>query len=296
MKRILADKTVISIGNFDGVHIGHRRILFETVSMAKRKNVSSLAITFSPHPKEFFGENIQLIQPLTQRISLIKKIGIDDVVVVEFNRKISTLLPEEFVDFLVKNFSPVAIVVGEEFKFGKFQSGNVNTLKKLGKKFGFKVKAIKKVMLYGEKVSSSSIKKYIKTRNLQRARLMLGGFYSIIGEVIKGKGIGKKFFYPTANIDADKNLLLKNGVYLSRTRVGSKYFNSITYIGNAPTLRSEKNFVETYIFGETDSLYGKEIEIFFIEFLREEKIFLNKDELKKQIDKDIVYAKAFFGI
>ncbi len=297
MKRIsINKKSIITIGNFDGVHIGHRRILFKAVSFAREKNLISLAITFFPHPKEFFGGKIKLIQPLQQRINLIKKIGIDDVIVLEFNKKLSSFTPEEFVEFLIKNFSPSCIIVGEEFKFGKKQSGNVSKLKTFGKKFGFNVKAVKKVTLYGEKVSSSIIKKYIKENNLQRARFMLGGFYSILGKVTKGKGIGKKFFYPTANIKADKNLLLDNGVYLSRTKVNNNYFNSITYIGNSPTLKRKDSFVETYIFGETEDLYGKEIEIFFVEFLRKEKKFPNKYKLKKQIEKDIAFTKSFFEL
>ncbi len=289
-------KSVVAIGNFDGVHIGHRRILYKTVSIAKKENIESIAITFYPHPKTLFSKKpFPLIQNLEQRINLIKKIGIDRVEIIEFNKDFSNFKPEEFIKFLKNKFSPLYIVVGEEFRFGKEKKGDVKLLKSFSKNLGIKVSPVKKVLLYGEKVSSSIIKDYLLEGNLQRARLLLGGFYSYTGKVVKGKSLGKLLGYPTANIIPDFNFLLPNGIYITRTKVKNSFYNSITYVGNSPTLKKGNTFIETHIFNLKDEIYKDYVEIFFIDFLREEKKFKNKKELIEQIKFDIEYVKNLFS-
>ena len=280
---------ILTIGNFDGLHVGHRKILLSAIKKGKDEKRKTVAITFWPHPQIFFGKKIKLIQTLEERIAHIKRIGVDDVDVLEFD-KIVNLSPEEFIKFISKRYTINSIIIGEEFRFGNNRKGDLNLLKKFGKREGFSVKGVKVMKFMGEKVSSSLIRKYLAERELQKARMMLGGFYSIKGKVIKGSNRGEKVNYPTANILYPNNFLLPDGVYITKTFVRGEYYNSLTHIGPNLTFGEKDKKIETYLINFNSTIYGEEIEIFFVDYIRNIKKFKNKKELSFAISNDLNYA------
>ena len=287
--------TILTIGNFDGLHVGHRKILLSAIKKGERENRKVVAITFWPHPQAFFGKKIKLIQPLKERIYHIKKIGVDEVDVLNFE-KIVKLSPDDFLNFLSGKYKISSIIVGEEFRFGEKRAGDINLLKKLGKQKGFTVKGVKVIKFMGEKVSSSLIRENLLKGNLQRARIMLGGFYSVKGTVIRGSKRGKKVKFPTANIKYPENFLLPDGVYITKTFYKGKYFDSLTHVGPNLTFGEKEKKIETHLINFNFPLYKEEIEIFFVSFLRQIRKFKNKDELSSAIISDLNYTLSLLYI
>ncbi len=286
---------ILTIGNFDGLHVGHRRILLNAIRKGKKEKRKVIAITFWPHPQNFFGKKIKLIQTLKERIYHIKKIGVNEVDVLEFER-IVDLSPVDFIKFLIERYNIHSVFVGEEFRFGKKREGDLKLLKKIGKREGFNVEGVKIIKFMGEKVSSSLIRKYLSIGDLQRARIMLGGFYSVRGKVVEGNKRGKRLKFPTANIKYPKDFLLPNGVYITKTLVNNKYYNSLTHVGPNLTFGERENKIETFLIDFKSSIYNNEIEIFFVDYIREIKKFTNKDKLSLAISQDLGYALSLLLI
>ncbi len=225
---------------------------------------------------------------------MIKDMGIDEVSLLNF-KDVVDLTPEEFIDYLLITHNIKMIVVGEEFRFGKNRKGDLKVLKRIGKKRDIKVKGIKVFKIFGEKVSSSKIREYLESGDLQRARLMLGGYYSYESIVTEGKGVGLKLGFPTSNLVYSEDFLLKEGVYITKTFYKNRYYNSLTHIGSIPTFSSDEKKIETHIFDFNKKIYGEKIKIFFIKYLREVKKFRNQSFLKKAIENDFNYARNFFN-
>jgi len=286
---------IIAIGNFDGLHVGHRKILLTTTRKAKIEKRETVAITFWPHPQTFFGKKLKLIQPLNERISLIKKVGISEVNVLPF-QEIVNFSPKEFLDFLTKRHKIKAIIVGEEFRFGKDRKGDIKYLKSFGKKKNIYVKGVKVIKFMNEKVSSSLIRKYLQEGNLQRARIMLGGFYSVKGDVIRGDRRGKIIKFPTANIKYPDDFLLPDGVYITKTLINNKYYNSLTHVGPNLTFEGKERKIETYIINFSENIYEHTIEIFFIDYIREIKKFSNRQKLYDAISSDLNYSLSLLQL
>ena len=286
---------IITIGNFDGLHVGHRKILLTAIKKAKIENRETVAITFWPHPQTFFGKKLKLIQPLNERISLIKKVGISEVDVLPF-KEIVDFSPEEFLLFLTKRHKIKAIIVGEEFRFGKNRKGDIRYLKSFGKNLNIYVKGVKVINFMNEKVSSSLIRKYLQEGNLQRARIMLGGFYSIKGKVIRGDRRGKIIKFPTANIKYPEDFLLPDGVYITKTCINNKYYNSLTHVGPNLTFGGKEKKIETHIINFTGNIYEYPIEIFFIDYIREIKRFPDKQKLYEAISSDLNYSLSLLQL
>ena len=292
--------TVLTIGNFDGVHKGHQKIIKQTVKLAKKKNLNSVVITFKPHPNDFLKKNCKPFKLTSEETKTeeIKKLGIDYLTFLKFDKNFNRLTPENFIKKLV-NFKPKVIVVGYNFHFGFKRRGNVNLLKELSKKYFYTLKIIKPVTSSNKIIFNSTfIRKSLELGKYDIAKKMLGRNWLLEGKIIKGRGRGKKLGYPTANFALNDYVLPMKGVYVTKTyfkKNNKKKYLGIANIGNRPTFNEKKIFFENHFFNIKNFLYKKKIFVELIAFLRKEKKFANIKLLKKQIEKDILLAKKILN-
>ena len=288
---------VLTIGNFDGIHKGHQKIIKKNVEISKKNNLKSVVITFDPHPKEFFNKNKSSFK-LTKKntkIDEIKKLGVDYLIFKKFNKNFAKLSPEEFIK-KISILNQKFIVVGYNFCFGYKRKGNVNLLKKLSKKYLYKLKVISRVLNKNKKIINSTlIRKKIKTGDYNKVKDMLGRNWLLEGKVIRGSGRGKSLGYPTANFFIKDYVLPMKGVYITKSffKNNKKAYYGIANIGNRPTFNEKKVFFENHFFKINNNFYGKEIFVELLAFLRKEKKFYSIDLLKKQIKKDVLLAKKY---
>jgi riboflavin kinase/FMN adenylyltransferase len=289
MEKTKVENSAVSIGNFDGFHLGHVRIIEELKEVARQRNLRSLVLTFSPHPKILFKRVSSLIHTDEQRKRILKAQGVDRVFFIDF-REVSDLSAESFVkDFLIEKFSVEYIVVGRNFRFGKNRKGDIETLKQLSGKFGFTSLVIEPEYLDGVRISSSFIRSRLMAGEVEAANRMLGHPYCIDGMVIKGEKIGRELGFPTINIRTD-NTILPEGVFKTKVKVGKTCYESVTNIGTRPTFRGEEKqgkTVETHILGFSGKLYGQKVQVCFDCKIRNEIKFDSQKGLIEQIKKDI---------
>lgn len=286
--------SVIALGFFDGVHLGHRAVLKKATEQAKSRGVLSAVFSFTDNKKEGKKSQLGEIYSTSRRCELFSEIGFDFVIMPDFSA-FSSLSPTEFVDVLKNNFNAVAFVCGSDFRFGKGAVGDVMTLKELAVLRGIDTYVVDEVLLDGESVSSTRIRKALKDGDIKTANKLLGREYSIRAEVVHGKQIGTDMLYPTINQTfEDGGALLKFGVYASKTIYDGKEMPSVTNIGVCPTfLEKRVPTSETYIIDADVNLYGKSVEVRLLDFLREEKKFESPEALKIQIKKDIEAARKY---
>lgn len=285
--------TSLTIGNFDGIHIGHSMIIKKTVECAKENNLKSLVITFSPHPTKFFGYELKLLMKVEKKNRILSDMGVDYHLILDFNKELMSMDPEVFIrELLAKKFRGRFIVVGYDYRFGSRRKGDFELLKLFANKYSYTAYKFDKVILEGITVSSSNIRKLLLEGNISLASRMLGRYYSIEGVVGKGDGIGKLLSFPTANIAIDECLVPKFGVYATIVDVDGVLLHSVTNVGIRPTIPGRNELrVETYIFDYDGNIYGKKVELMFVEYLREEMKFSDFDMLKKAIENDCRNAK-----
>lgn len=285
---------VLTIGTFDGVHEGHRKILKEVTSHAASVKGESIVITFEPHPRKllFPEQSLRLITPLAEKIKLITASGIDHIVVVPFTKAFSGVTARDYItDFLVRYFHPKHIIIGYDHHFGHDRTGNIHLLKQMETEYGYHVFEIPAQLIDEAAVSSTKIRNALLKGRVEDAAHMLGRNYTISGKVIEGRQLGRTIGYPTANIDpsdADQ-LVPANGIYAVRVVIDKKYYDGMLSIGINPTV-SDTNTVhiEVNIFDFEADIYGVEIEIVFVRWLREEEKFRSLEALKDQLAKDKV--------
>jgi riboflavin kinase/FMN adenylyltransferase len=285
---------VISFGVFDGVHIGHQLLIRCMLDRAKKLDLETVVITFDPHPAQsIIGKSPPLITTLSKKVEILKSLGIDKVVVEDFNEEFSQLSPEEFVrDILIGRFNAREIIVGYDCAFGKDRAGDKRILKKLGEKFGATVDIVDPYNLKGEIVSSTRVRNAILNGDLELVNIMLGREYSISGKIVSGKGIGNKIGYATANLDTKNEVLPPSGVYAIRAIVNNKVYDGILNMGTQPTLGDGKFRIEAHLLDFNGiKLYEKEMEVFFVQKIRNERAFPSTDELVKQIKEDVINAR-----
>lgn len=287
--------TVIALGYFDGIHLGHQKLIKAAVKIAQNMNIKSAVYTFNTHPLSVLSpEKVpKLLLPNNKKIEIIQSLGIDYLVFSNFTRNIMTKTPDKFVkEILVDQFNMKHVVIGFNYKFGYKGTGTPELLKTLGKKYGFAVTVIEPVKEQGTIVSSTNIRKLIENGDMQTTKDYLGHFYSISGKVIRGKGLGKTISIPTANLTIDHNLAIpKIGVYKTSVKYNNKKYSAVTNIGYNPTFINHPYSIETHIINLSHDIYNQEIEIFFIKRIRSEKKFNSLDELVSQVKKDIAYAE-----
>lgn len=292
--------SIVAIGNFDGIHQGHQRVLGFTLTMAKDTGAVATALTFEPPPLKVLRPDTAppRISTNQQRMEWFGALGMEAAVVLPFTKELAQLSPEEFVDeILVRQLSVKSVVVGDNFRFGYRQSGDVKLLRELGMRLGFVVVVHTPVVIDGEIVSSTLIRKQIAEGDVIRAARLLGRPFVLTGEVVAGSGTGRKFTFPTLNLRPEQELLPAKGVYITRTVLQGEpsSHRSVTNIGVRPTFNGSGITVETHLLDYSGNFSPKWIEIRFWKRLRDEKKFSGAEELREQIGKDIATANKFFA-
>ncbi len=292
--------SVLAIGNFDGIHLGHQAILRATVERANSLNAVSTALTFDPSPRKVLRPESAPPQLSTnaQRMEWFNTLGLEAVVVLPFTLDLARLSPEEFVEqILVRDLHVKAVLVGENFRFGHKQAGNAKLLSELGTKHGFDVVIIPPVVYRGEVVSSTIIRREVAAGDVSHAARLLGRPFALTGEVIAGTGTGRRFIFPTLNLAVEQELLPARGVYITRTRLDDETCShrSVTNIGMRPTFNGSALSIETHLLDLELETAPKRIEVRFWKRLREEKKFSSPEELRAQIARDIARANSFFA-
>lgn len=289
--------SVITLGKFDGLHLGHQQLL-DLVMSYKKQGFTAIMFSFLLHPANLLSEReFELIYTEQEKITRLKRAGIDVLVSYPFTEATRTMEPEVFIrDILVGQLDAKIIVVGNDFHFGINRKGDVAFLKKYEERYGYKVIGCEKTKWKNEVVSSSIIRKALKDGDMNKANSMLGQAYSIRGEVVHGRKLGRTIGMPTTNLIPPSNKLLPPcGVYSSKSRIDGIYYPGVTNIGYKPTIGEEEQLgVETYIFDFNENLYGKTIEVEIHTFLRPEMKFATLEELVQRMKEDIQIAKKEF--
>jgi len=292
---------VLTIGNFDGVHLAHHKLLDRVVDVARARGAVAAAITFEPHPIKFLSpaHAPKLLTPFSRKAKLIAGSGIDLLVVLPFNRELAHLSPLEFVrNILVQPLRTVAVHVGPNFRFGYRQAGDVEILEELGRQEGFKVEVLPLLEVRGQPVSSTRIRELLVEGRVHVANRLLGRAFSVYGSIVAGMGVGRKHTVPTLNLAPVEEQLPKIGVYVTRTRVGEKVYDSVTNVGHKPTFgENQRLTVETFLLSFAgDEIPEPDMEIEFLYRLRDEIKFQNPAMLKVQIQEDARRSLKFFRL
>lgn len=291
---VSSKKTIITIGTFDGVHLGHQSIL-KKITSDNKKEYTSVLLTFFPHPRIALQQDneIKLLSTIKEKTKLLEYFQLENLIIHPFDKIFSELNPEEFVSkVLVKQLNVYKIVIGYDHRFGKNRAADIHDLIAFGKKYGFEVEQINAKEINEIAVSSTKIRKALMDGNIKLANKYLGYPFIITGFVVNGKKLGRTLGFPTANINIEENykLLPKNGVYLAKSKIENIEYFGMMNIGNNPTIGENKQSVEIHFFNLNEDLYNKEIQISILEHIREEKKFNTLDELKDQLGKDKIFS------
>ena len=293
--------TILSVGNFDGVHRAHTHVLKDVVSRARGSGAKAVAVTFEPHPMRILrpDSNLKLLSPTPEKLRLLRETGLDAVLLLPFTRDLSLMTPHQFAHNVLKHHLHAREVhEGYNFRFGHKAAGDVAQLSQFGREMGFEVKEYPEMKLRGESVSSSHIRKLLCEGRVSRARHLLGRPFSILSTPGRGRGYGSKYTVPTINLSRYEELVPKDGVYVTSTRVGKECFDSVTNIGNRPTFGAESFAIETHLldFHPIELTPETEVEIYFLDRLRDEIKFPSVDALREQIAKDVKKARRYFHL
>lgn len=290
-------KTAIALGTFDGVHIGHQKIIGTAVDLANKNGGTSVVFTFSNHPIEMIDPRRTPPQIVTQaeKARLIAGLGVDILLSVAFTKEFLQLKPQEFIDLLIKYLHPSHLVIGPNYHYGYKGEGTPTTLQSAGAASGFEVIVHPAVSFHSQLASSTSIRQLILQGNVRQATLLLGRPPRFSGTVIAGDRRGRKLGYPTANLGIDDRLVTPgNGVYAVRGRVGDNQYNGVASVGSNPTFPGKTRRIEVYLLDFSGDLYGQTMDVDFLEKLRDEKKFASVEELTAQIAADVEAARKYY--
>ena len=286
-QKIEYDKTLIILGNFDGLHIAHKAVIDKGIDYAKKNGLKSGVLMFENHTR-----NEKLITSNKQKLELLQKLNPDFVYIRKFTKEFMQKSPEEFVQELVEEMRMKAVCTGFDYRFGHKAEGNTKTLIELGQKYSFDVLVTNAVSIEGQIISSTYIRQLIGEGDMEKTKEFLGRSYCIAGIVEKGLQNGRKLGFPTANVGFEENTVLpKNGVYIGNTEIDGEKYTSVINVGNNPTFGAEKITVESHILDFSKDLYGKEIKVYFDKRIRGDIKFNSLDELINQINMDIAQAR-----
>jgi riboflavin kinase / FMN adenylyltransferase len=293
--------TLASVGNFDGVHRAHRHVLGEIVRRARDRKMKSVAVTFEPHPTRILrpDHNFKLLTPTPEKLRLLAATGIDAVLLLPFTRDLSLMTPHDFADQILRQrLQAREVHEGYNFHFGHKAAGNIEILRELGHEMGFEVHDYPEMRLRGEPVSSSHIRKLLAAGRVSRARHLLARPFSILSTAGRGRGYGSKYTVPTINLARYEELVPKDGVYVTRTRVGEECFDSVTNVGNRPTFGADSFAIESHLlnFHPIEVSADTEVEVHFLDRLRDEIKFPSVDALREQIGRDVSTAKRYLRL
>ncbi len=291
----LSQEFAVTVGVFDGLHIGHQVVIQQVLTHTEKFGLSSLVITFHPPPLAFLAPERcpPTLTTVPKKIEILQQLGVDVVIFARFDAYLQQMSPDTFVrQVLLQRLHAKWVVVGYEWQFGKGRSGNTEVLKQLGERYQFGVTIVGPTQLHGVPVHSTRIREAIADGNLDLASQLLGRRYSIMGEIVKGEGRGRQIGFPTANINVGEQMLPPNGVYAIQAKLEGQMFDGVLNMGTRPTFDGVKFQIESHLFHFGEMAYGKEIEIFFIEKIRDEQVFPDPEALVDQIKQDIAAAKA----
>lgn len=286
---------VIALGTFDGVHLGHQQLIRSAVAEARQSQGTSIVLTFDHIPREILKKNSRgvLLTTTTEKISLIKKLGVQVVVALKFNKRLAGMGPQDFVqDILVKKLGVHSLWVGENYRFGAGQTGSIETLKFFGKQWDYEVKVLPTIYQYGQKVSSSKIRELLRAGKVSTAALFLGHRYILRGRIVNGRGLGTQLNFPTANLAIDPRKVLPPGVYAARAKVGNKSWPAAAFIGYRASVESasKEPVVEAHLLGFKGWIYGKIMDLDLTRKIREVRVFRTPALLARQIARDAAAA------
>lgn len=296
---INVENTVVTIGNFDGIHKGHIKLIKEAVKEAKTKNYKSVVFTFENHPMRYFrADSIKHIITNEEKVKIFKNLGVDIVFMIPFDEYMTKISATDFVKTILhEKLKCKMVIVGHDFTFARNKEGNASLLESLGKKYNMKVKVIEPIKIKGRRVSSSYIRNLINDGNVSEIKDFLGRNYFLEGEVIHARKIGRTIGFPTANLKAEDKLIIpKNGIYAVKVYIKNKVYYGATNIGYNPTVNGKALSIETNIIDFDEEIYGEIIKVEFLDRIRDEKKFNSLDELKSQLRKDVnfVYKKYVY--
>ena len=282
--------TLLTIGVFDGVHLGHKYLISQLKEHARQQNLLAVVVTFRRHPQEVLSPQTKLpfLTDLDERTNLLKNEGVDTIITLPFTREFAQLSAREFVSLLKKYLRMRGIVIGPDFALGRNREGNANTLRTLGQDMNFSVTVVPPVVINDEVASSTAIRKALADGDMKKVHQLIGRSFSLHGHVITGAGRGVELGFRTTNLDIDpEQALPADGVYATWAYVDDRAYQSMTNIGKCPTFGYNERTVEVYLLNYDSDLYGRELKIDIIERLRDEKQFDTVEELKKQITEDV---------
>ena len=291
-------KSAVTIGTFDGVHIGHKKIIERLTSSAKENNLESIILTFFPHPRMVLQKNanIKLINTMEERSQILERTGLNHIVVHPFSTEFSQLSAKEYVQqMLVKYLKAEKVIIGYDHRFGKGRTANIEDLVTYGNEFGFDVEEISQQDVEDVAVSSTKIRKALENGDIDKANKYLGYEFMLTGKIVKGKQLGRTLGYPTANMQIMETykLIPKNGVYVVKSCIDNQPYYGMTNIGNNPTVGGTKQTIETYFFDSDFNLYDKKIQIELLTRIRDEKKFNSTIELKEAMSDDEDFAREY---
>lgn len=297
---LCSEATVLTVGNFDGVHKGHEHLLLQMKKEATENNAKTVVLSFAPHPQKVLSpeSGFQYVQTKKDLIICLETLGIDYLFFIPFSNAIANLSPNEFFNkFIWEKFLPKSILIGNDFAFGKGRSGNIQVLQDLAKKYSFDLQVIPKVSLAKDEYSSSSLRKYLSQPDLKLYKEFTGRDYFVTGLVVSGEGRGKSLGFPTVNLSIDRKISLSHGVYITHLHYNGKALPAITNVGVNPTFSNDNSPVkiETHSLQEIGDLYGKNISVQFLKHLRDEQKFSGPKQLVEQIEKDKRQAIEYFN-
>ena len=288
-------RSVVTIGTFDGIHLGHKKILSRLIKSSKNKDLNSVVLTFFPHPRIILNKynEVKMIDTLDEKIIHLNEIGIDSLIIHPFDKNFSLLSANQFIkDFLVDKLKIKHIIIGYDHRFGKGREASVTDLKNYADDYDFTVEEIKAQEIEKITVSSTKIRNSINQGDIKTTEKYLGRYFNLTGKVVKGDGLGKKINYPTANIFIEETykIIPKDGVYLVETIIKDKLFKGMMNIGHRPTIGTNVKSIEVHLFNFNEDIYGKVISIKMISKIRDEKKFSSIEALKEQLVKDENYC------
>ncbi len=289
--------TAMTIGNFDGVHLGHQQILRRVVERAEKSNWMPVVLTFFPHPARVLRpeQAPPLLATLDQRLAAFGAAKIDAALVLNFDRALAQVTAEDFVQrYVVETMRAKAVLVGGTFRFGHRQAGDVNLLRELGKRWGFEVDVVPPVTIDGVAVSSTAVREAVRDGRMEDARKLLGRPYALAGQIRTGTGQGRRLIVPTLNLATDQELLPKMGVYATEVALDGKVYRAATNVGVRPTFDGARTTVESHLLDFSESRTSGPMEVRFFTRLRDEKKFSGPEALREQVLKDIERAREYF--
>ena len=290
--------TALTIGVFDGVHLGHKQLITELTRQANHDNLLSGVVTFRQHPEDVLsgGKKLPFLTDIATRINLLREAGADFVVPLTFSAELAGMDAKTFMALLQKHLKMRRLIIGPDFALGKERKGNIESLTELGKVTGFKVTVVPPLKINGKVVSSTAIRQAMAEGDMEEYRALTGRSFSLHGKVVSGAGRGGGLGFPTANLDIKKGQAIPpDGVYCGEAHINGSTFQAMTNIGRNPTFGENERTIESFLLSYSGDLYGRELTVDFVSRLRDEKKFNNIEELKKQVADDVKRGKAILG-